>query len=118
MCWACVTSSSRRSLKLVSDSPDAARSPPSKESPSFCSGDLPTAMRKLFRTFQRAWRKASAPFLGGCAFLHEQSYLRVGFFPPFSPRMASPDHRWPKLHVRVTGNGKEYSWSWHGYDCS
>src|SRR6266487_26525 len=55
MCWECVTSSSRRSLKPVSDSPDTARSPPSKVSPPPCSGDLPIVMRKLFRTFQRAW---------------------------------------------------------------
>src|SRR5438876_4783502 len=47
MCWECVTSSSRRWLKPVSDSPDAVRSPPSKVSPSPCSGDLPTVMRKM-----------------------------------------------------------------------
>jgi hypothetical protein len=63
--WECETCLNVRLLRPVSNSHDAAHSPPSNVSPSSCSGDLPTAMRKMFRTFQRAWGKASAGFLSG-----------------------------------------------------
>jgi hypothetical protein len=52
------------------------------------------------------------------AFLHEKSYLQVGFFPFFSPRMTGPDHHATLRSCAFLATGKECSWSLHGYDCS
>ncbi len=55
----------RNLLRPDSNNRDAARPLLSMVFPHACSADLHSAMSKMSRTFQRAWEKESASFLGG-----------------------------------------------------
>ncbi len=60
-------------------------------------------IRYTFYEYETSWGPA---FAFKCAFLHEKSYRRVGFFSLFFPCMEGPEHRSPKLYVCVSDRGK------------